>query len=171
MTESNTSCVVYPDKLKKEILKNKYIPRRCRELEHLKLYHRYYSTVYGVFKVENIESIDGRDYYFIKYHNSKLFAAISYPITDTIYELLHDYDEIEKVDLINSDKSYTGAEIKFWFVANCIDFKDSNYDGYLSFLNANSKNIISDNKYYFVYRNKSKRLKFQMIIDKTKERL
>ena len=51
MTEFNTSCVVYPDELEKEIIKNKYIPRKCRELEHLKLYHRYYTTIYGVFKV------------------------------------------------------------------------------------------------------------------------
>ena len=171
MTEFNTSCVVYPDELEKEIIKNKYIPRKCRELEHLKLYHRYYTTRYGVFKVENIESIKGIEYYFIKYNNGKLFGVISHPITDTIYELLHDYDEIEKVNLINSNKSYSGAEIKFWFVINNINFKDQKYDGFLSFLNANSKNIISDSKYYFVYRNKSKRLKFQMILDKSKEKL
>ena len=67
MTELNTSCVVYPNELEKELIKNKYIPRKCRELEHLKLYHRYYTTIYGVFKVENIESIKGIEYYFIKY--------------------------------------------------------------------------------------------------------
>ena len=111
MTEFNTSCVVYPDELEKEIIKNKYIPRKCRELEHLKLYHRYYTTIYGVFKVENIESIKGIEYYFIKYNNGKLFGVISHPITDTIYELLHDYDEIEKVNLINSNNIYSGAEI------------------------------------------------------------
>mgnify|MGYP003405529749 CR=1 FL=1 len=82
--------------------------------------------------------------YFIKYNNGKLFGVISHPITDTIYELLHDYDEIEKVNLINSNKSYSGAEIKFWFVINNINFKDQKYDGFLSFLNANSKNIISE---------------------------
>ena len=169
MTEFNTSCVVYPGELEKEIIKNKYIPRKCRELEHLKLYHRYYTTIYGVFKVENIESIKGIEYYFIKYNNGKLFGVISHPITDTIYELLHDYDEIEKVNLINSNKSYSGAEIKFWFVINKINFDNPNYKGFYQFLDPLSNNLLVDTKYYYVIYNTKSNQPFQIILDKKKK--
>ena len=81
--------------------------------------------------------------------------------------------EISEKEFMENYKEQTPKEepTKVVNKDNNINFKDQKYDGFLSFLNANSKNIISDSKYYFVYRNKSKRLKFQMILDKSKEKL
>jgi hypothetical protein len=168
MSEIKQSCIVYPVELEQEIRNNNYIPRKCKPKERLKLYHRYWSSSYGIFKVDDINFIRGVEYYYIKFDSNRMLAVISYPITDNIYELLHDYDKIETKTIINSNKSFTGAEIKFWFVKNKINFADPKYDGFLSFLSINSKNIISDSKFYFVIRDKSKRLKFQVTADKSK---
>ena len=95
MTELNTSCVVYPDELEKEIIKNKYIPRKCRELEHLKLYHRYYTTIYGVFKVEYTR-LFGVDKQFMmvraKNKNHKVYVfLLDVSATEKITKLIEAY--------------------------------------------------------------------------------
>ena len=78
-------------------------------------------------------------------------------------------ERIEKVDLINSEKSYTGAEIKYWFLMNNIDLESgSQYAGFWSFLNPCSKNLLIDNKFYYVSYNIERRQKCQIILDKTK---
>lgn len=163
-----TKNIIYPLELQKEIRNNNYIPRKCKPKERLKLYHRYWTPTYGIFKVDDINYIRGVEYYYIKFDSNRMSAVISHPITDTIYEMLHDYDKIETKTIINSNKSFTGAEIKFWFVKNKIDLSDDKFNGFISFLSINSKNIISDSKFYFVTRDKSKRLKFQISLDKSK---
>ena len=76
---------------------------------------------------------------------------------------------IEKIDLINSEKSYTGAEIKYWFLMNNIDLEfGSQYAGFWSFLNPCSKTLLIDNKFYYVSYNVERKQKCQIILDKTK---
>ena len=42
---------LYPENLEKEIVRYKnYIPRKLRNKEHLKLYAKYYTDEYGIFK-------------------------------------------------------------------------------------------------------------------------
>ena len=159
---------IYPPKLEEYIRKNKYIPRKVRDNEHLKLYHRYWLEDYNeVVKVDDIFIVRCVEYYSIRCKS--MVSCISAPVPKYTYELLHNKEGIEKVDLINSEKSYTGAEIKYWFLMNNIDLESgSQYAGFWSFLNPCSKNLLIDNKFYYVSYNTERRQKCQVILDKTK---
>ncbi len=159
---------IYPPKLEGYVKSSRYIPRKIRENEHLKMYHRYWLEDYNeVAKVDDIFIENHTEYYSIKYNS--MYGCISNPVSVGTYELLHNRDEIEKLNIINNSKSYTGAEIKYWFLINNIDISaNSQYAGFWSFLCQNSNNILIDNKYYFVSYNKNRRQKCQMILDRSK---
>lgn len=160
---------IYSEALEEEIIKTRYIPRRIKKNEKLKVFHKYWMPEFGgTVKVNNIEYYDGITYYFLRFAKN-MMANISHPIgSENVYELLHNYDEIENDNIINSSKSYSGAEIKFWFIANKIDFSNPLYEGFLSFLQDESLNVVSDNKFYFVKYNPKLKQKFKVIIDKSK---
>ena len=159
---------IYPPKLEEYIRKNKYIPRKVRDNEHLKLYHRYWLEDYNeVVKVDDIFIVRCVEYYSIRCKS--MVSCIPAPVPKYTYELLHNKEHIEKVDLINSEKSYTGAEIKYWFLMNNIDLEfGSQYAGFWSFLNPCSKTLLIDNKFYYVSYNIERKQKCQVILDKTK---
>ena len=159
---------IYPPKLEEYIRKNKYIPRKVRDNEHLKLYHRYWLEDYNeVVKVDDIFITRYVEYYSIRCKS--MVSCIPAPVPKYTYELLHNKERIEKIDLINSGKSYTGAEIKYWFLMNNIDLEfGSQYAGFWSFLNPCSKTLLIDNKFYYVSYNVERKQKCQIILDKTK---
>ena len=144
--------LLYPKELQDEIIKNKnFIPRKLRHHERFKQYHKYYNDEFGIFKVRNVEYIDGNEYYFITYKKD-MTAAIPFPIynNNKCYELMLNKDEIENKSIINNrSTTFFGAEIKFWFIVNNINFSDENYIGFKDDLN-----FIYDSKKYHVRRNK-----------------
>lgn len=160
---------IYSEALEEEIIDTHYIPRKFKPNEKLKLYHKYWIPEFGgTIKVQEIEYINGVPYYFIKF-SKNMSANITYPVMySEMYELLHNYDNIEKENIINSSKSYSGAEIKFWFIVNKIDFDDPFYKGFWSFLDDTSMSVVADNKYYFVKYNPNVRQKFKISLDKSK---
>ena len=161
---------IYPEELEFEICKSGYIPRLMKNGERLKVFHKYWTSYFGgTIKIIDIDNIFNHYYYYIRY-NGKLLGCFPHPLPMIInnYELLHNYNHIEKDNIINSNKSYSGAEIKFWFVKNHIDLDSPKYKGFWSFLNPNSTNVLHDSKYYFVVRNNSKKQPFQMISDKNR---
>ena len=160
---------IYSEALEEEDISTRYNPTKFRENEKLKLYHKYWIPEFGgTIKVQEIEYINGVPYYFIKF-SKNMSANITYPCNYTeMYELLHNYDNIEKENIINSSKSYSGAEIKFWFIVNKIDFDDPQYRGFWSFLDDTSMSVVADNKYYFVKYNPNLRQRFKISLDKSK---
>lgn len=160
---------IYSEALEEEVINTRYIPRKFRPNEKLKLYHKYWIPEFGgTVKVHEIEYIEGVPYYFIKFGRN-MSANITYPVTFSgMYELLHNYDDIENQDIINSSKSFSGAEIKYWFICNKIDFEDSEYRGFWSFLDDNSMSVVADNKYYFIKYNPNLRQRFKISLDKSK---
>lgn len=160
---------IYPEKLEQYIRSSKLVPRKIRDAEHLKLFHRYWiSSFNDIIKVEDIFVTGGSEYYTIRY-NPRMYACISYPLlSDSCYELLHNKENIENNKLINGNISYTGAEIKYWFILNNIDFDNNKFSGFWSFLNPDSDNLLIDNKYYFVSYDKRRKQKCQVILDKSK---
>ena len=160
---------IYPSKLELEIRKNKYIPRQINKRERLKLYHKYYLPDYGIIKVEDIELIEQVEYDFIRYDTIKR-GCITHPVDNIgVYELLHNFDDIDKENIINSSKTFSGAEIKFWFVVNKINFDNPNYKGFYQFLDPLSNNLLVDTKYYYVIYNTKSNQPFQIILDKKKK--
>ena len=144
---------IYPEKLLEEIKKKKkYIPRRIRNEERLKLFKKYWISEYGIIKVKDIYIIHNIDHYFITYNNGNMYGVIPYPIKDECYELLRNFNELENENFINKKKLIYGAEIKFWFVINEINFNNDNYSGFLDKLSS-----LQDSKKYTVHRNKKRK--------------
>lgn len=142
---------IYPKELVDVIKEFNYIPRKLNKNEHLKLYHRYWiPDLGGVVKVKDIWKERSTEYYIVNYKND-LQICFSYPIDCYFesYELLHDYDNIYKENIVNSSKSYTGAEIKYWFTRNY----NSSLNKFSKYLNPYGKLFLNDKKKYFVYIN------------------
>lgn len=134
----------YPDELWGEISKNyKYIPRKLRDDEKLKLDKRYWIPDYGLVRVKEIINI-GTEYYIISYSNGSMFGVISYPV-DNCYELLKNFNSIEKDDILEKNKPIYGAEIKYWFAINNKDTSSSILDN-LHSLKDSTKYLIRANK-------------------------
>lgn len=114
---------IYPDNLEDFLYKYpEYIPYKFLENDNLKLYRRYYSTNHDIFKVLEIFEYFGTEYYNILINNS-MQAVIPYPVKDILYELSPDYKDIKNKNILNDNSYYTGAEIKYWFFINGINFK------------------------------------------------
>jgi hypothetical protein len=62
---------------------------------------------------------------------------------------LKDYYHIADKNIINSDQSYYGYEIRFWFVKNQIDFHKIKYKGFYKYF-TDKDYIISDFKKYIL---------------------
>lgn len=164
---------IYPAKLDQYLKDNKrsrYIPKRLPKDSKLFKYHKYWHSMYcNCFKVQDIYSIEDNEYYSVRYNDS-LFAELPYPVND-LYELIPDRRNIYSIrNLVDSKKSYTGAEIRYWFWTRNIDLENSKYKGFASFLDINSKSTISDNKFYFIAAKlvDEKYIKCRLIVDESK---
>lgn len=153
--------IIYDENIEKLLREKKYIylPRKMKKHDHLKLYKKYYSIIEeSYFKVIQIYYTNNTEYYSIKYTDTQLFAEISHPYElGYLYELLTDRKDIIHIpNIINTDISYTGAEIKLWFF---YQKERNNFNKYIKFspsIDKNSDCVISDEKYYFLYAEKSK---------------
>lgn len=166
--KQNKEYHIYPVDFEKEIQENKFIPRKIRNNEILKVFHRYWIPYYeGICKIMDITDYDNKKYYHIKFGNN-MFAVNQHPLNcEGIYELLHNRDNIDQKNIINDLNSYTGAEIKFWFTVNKINFNKEKYKGFWNFFY--SDNILIDNKYYFViYEDHGKDKSYKIIMDRNK---
>lgn len=156
---------IYDEELEYILKKKNLIPRLLRD-NVLKYKRKYYiRSIPGISYVENIDNIHSTYYYFIRY-GSNMRGNLTYPINDTIYELNYDVDEIYKDDIINSNQSYYGDEIKYWFIKNNINLENSKYKGFCTYLNPNSKRVISDYKRYKVYYDKYAKQKCKIIMER-----
>lgn len=154
--------IIYTDKMEEFLRKQNYtyLPRKIREQEHLKLYKKYYSTLSDTcFKVNQVYYTGGIEYYSVKEIGTLLFAEISYPYeSEYLYELLTDRrNVIHLQNIINTNISYSGAEIKLWFLYQKDNNKLSKYSKFISFIDPNSKSVICDEKYYFLYGKESEK--------------
>ena len=141
---------IYPPKVQKYARKKKFIIRRIKDNEHLKNYKRYWDNSSEMcFKVHQVYTVQDNEYYSVRF-SGLLFSELCYP-ADVTYELKPDVNNIAKrTNIINSRRSYTGAEIKYWFMIRQIDLNSEKYEGFVSFLDPTSKSVISDDKYYFI---------------------
>lgn len=151
---------LYPSKLLEEIRKKKkYIPRKLRKNERLRLNRKYWIPDYGIIKVKEIIDTPNGEHYVISYNNGNMNGVVSYPTTNECYEMLKNFNELESINFINKKKSVYGAEIKYWFIINDIDFNDIDYSGFLDKIQ-----YLKDSTKYIVHRNKKKK-EYDFIID------
>jgi hypothetical protein len=151
---------IYPVELLNAVKQFNYIPRKLSKNEHLKLYHRYWiPDMGGIIKVKDIWREEKTEYYIVKYKGD-LSICFPYPLNEYsgAYELLHDYDNIFKKEIINDNNFYTGAEIKYWFVVN----SSKSHEKFGKYLTMNSKLSIQDNKKYKVIINSQNKYCIEM---------
>ena len=150
----------------------KYIPRKLKSFEHLRAYHRYWLPEFGPFKVRDTSYDSGIEFFYISYCNDTKQAVLSYPIYNIgeCYELLKNHSHIEKDSVINNRiKTFTGAEIRFWFICNNIDLTDiDNYSGFLPYLEYGKRDSLKDSLVYQCKRNK-KQNRFEFILIEKKK--
>lgn len=150
---------LYPVSLEKYLKDNPmYLPRKTKEDERLKLYHRYWLTQTDFFvKIVDVFDCFGIEYYTVKRANS-LMASLSYPFDNSVYELLIDKLDIGSIkNIVNSNRSYSGAQIRYWFFLHQEALLSKKYEGFISYIEMNSKSTIADDKYYFLLANTNKK--------------
>lgn len=74
----------------------------------------------------------------------------------TDFLLLKDNNELYKNNIINNNKSYTGAEIFYWFFMNDITSDNVVYKGFWKYIDRYSKYRINDYNKYFLFANVDK---------------
>ena len=152
ITNNSSSFVsIYPKKLEIAMRENHFIPRLLRDHEKFKLYHRYWDCYNDdIFKINEIFDIDGITYYVANYGDENYISIITDSTsTNSYYEILKDYYCIAEQNIINNSYSYTGAEIKYWFVINGNQL-DNAYKEFYKYFSANSKVRLFDSKKYLV---------------------
>ena len=128
----------------------KFIPRRIKNTESLKIHHKYWLQDFdSMVKVEEMFYINDDIYYTVRDLLTGRYAAISVSENSINYELLTDYNNVIGTDeIVNTRISYTGAEIKAWFFYNGQKDKFENFLPYLDYYDR--IRTISDSKNYFV---------------------
>lgn len=150
--------MIYPQKIGSFLKKHPiYIPYKINNpRERLKFYRRYWlEDRHEIIKVLEIYEIEDIEYYFIKIGTS-LYGSIPYPVKEATYELVPDQNDLFNIDnIINDDKYYRGAEIKFWFFLHN-DVMRKYIKDIKSYIDMNSKNNLNDNEFYKLeyYQNK-----------------
>ena len=74
----------------------------------------------------------------------------------TDYILVKDSGSLYEDCIINNNKSYSGAEIIYWFYMNDITFEDNKYNGFWKYIDRYSMYKINDYGKYFLYMNTDK---------------
>jgi len=141
--------------LEKFVLQYKLIPRKLRDNEKLKLFHRYWIEEFGSVKIIDIFDCNYTEYYCIRY-GDKLNGCISFPVSSItgVYELLRNDNNLEDIKFGKSENQYTGAEIKYWILHSGIELNSNNLD--------EIKDMVENKLYHVRYNEKSKKLKLDL---------
>jgi hypothetical protein len=135
------------------IQKHKYIfiPKKVpNNQKYLKLHHKYYYSEFVpgcYFKVIEYFNID-KDYYVtLEFSNNRFWFIPNniYNISD-IYELIYDKNKILSENIINSNKSYYGYEIVYWF----FNKYNNKYSEFKSYIEDSGKCRLNDSCKYFI---------------------
>ena len=150
------SVIVYSfdNSLEKIIRKKRIIPYQCNPGDKFMRGKWYYDNFYGsLFKVVDVKYKSGNilDYAITKSdegYSSYIITPLS-PYEDYII----DFDKAGLVEenIINSEKSYTGAEIRYWFFMNNIDCFNPKYRYFWTYVDTFSNNRVADKQRYFLY--------------------
>lgn len=139
-------------KLEKQIRSKKIIPYRIFPNEDYKLNKWYYSFFYNtVFKVLELQYNDGKLEYAYTISDDGNSSMICTDLdANEDYSISRDKRCIYKLDIINHDESFTGAEIIYWFFINNITIFNTKYAKFWKYVDRYSLNRISDRERYFI---------------------
>lgn len=145
--------ITYPDKLLYLLKTNKvaFIPKKIpTKQKHFKLYHKYYVDEFvptGYFKITDIYSINDIQYVTLSFSDD-LFWSIPNEIPDcNAYELIYNNNDINNKNILNTNESYPGYQILYWFYNR----NNLKYSEFGSYVNDNGKSRVQESCNYFLY--------------------
>lgn len=139
--------------LEKIIKRKKIIPYKLFPYEKLVKGKWYYDSRFNnIFKIVEVEYKDGILDHAIIVTDEGFTSYISTPLDFyNDYRIEFDKRNIVEQDIINSHKSFYGAEIRYWFYMNNIDSFNRKYRDFWQFLEETSDNKINDNSKYLLF--------------------
>lgn len=113
-------------------------------------YNNYWSSYFKVIDVEYNKNGFLDDAY-VKWEDG-CYGLICTELQMDDYLLSYDSKKIYNIkEIINNGRSYTGAEIRYWFFINKITVLDEKYQGFWRYLDNNSGYCIQDNTRYRLF--------------------
>ena len=143
----------FDNSLEKLIRRKQLIPYQCTPGDRFMRGKWYYDSYYSsLFKVIDVKYKSGNvlDYAITK-SDEGYNSYITTPLSSEDFIIDFDKSGLVKENIINSEKSYTGAEIRYWFFMNNIDCFNTKYRYFWTYVDTFSNNRISDKQKYFLY--------------------
>lgn len=145
--------ITYPDYIKYILDKSKVtlIPKKVPDKQkYFKMYHKYYCKDFSIesyFKVIDIFDVEEDKYATLSFSDN-IFWTIPNIIEDNsgLYELIYDKNKILDQKIINSDSSYYGYELIYWFY-NKYNYRYSEFKPYIE---DNGKCRFNESCKYFI---------------------
>lgn len=144
----------FDNSLEKLIKRKRVIPYQAnpgdRFMRGKWYYDLFYSTLYKILDVKY--GTNNMLEYAITKSDEGYSSYITTPLSPyEDYIIDFDTNDIAETNIINSEKSYTGAEIRYWFFMNDITCFDPKYRYFWTYVDTYSNNRISDKQKYFLY--------------------
>lgn len=144
--------ITYPENLLYILDKQRsarFIPKRVpNKQKYFKLYHKYFCNDFvtdSYFKVIDSYNIDETNYIELSFSDNIFWVIPNCIVSDT-YELIFDKDNILKQKIINSEQSYFGYEIIYWFYHR-FNYRYSEFKPYVE---DNGKCRLNESCKYFI---------------------
>jgi hypothetical protein len=144
----------FDNSLEKQIKRKRLIPYQMTPTDKFMRGKWYYDQYYGnIFKVLEVKYKQGNilEYAITKSDEGYSSYISTPPVPFEDYIIEHDTTDIVERDIINSEKSYTGAEIRYWFFMNDITCFDPKYKYFWTYVDTYSNNRVADRQKYFLY--------------------
>ena len=147
------SYITYPDSLKLVLDKHKniLIPKKVPDKQkHFKIHHKYYCKSFVIdsyFKIIDTYKVNEEDYVIMSFSDNRFWTIPNEIYMGDIYELLYNKNDILNQNIINSNKSYFGYEIIYWFLHKY----DYRYFEFIPYIEDEGKSRLNESCKYFLY--------------------
>ena len=139
--------------LEKMILSKNVIPHIIFPGEKLIRNHYYYDYTWNkIYRVISAEYKNGEfEGAYIKNDDNTYAWIVDLPHPQYDYYITYDKIGLWKKEIINTDKAYTGAEIRYWFFRHNIDIFDKKYAGFWKYVEQSGEDSIEDRYMYKLF--------------------
>lgn len=132
--------------------KYNFIPKKVSSKQkYFKLYHKYYYSEFSAvsyFKVIDQFNIDGVQYVTLSFSGDLYWTIPNYiECPEETYELVFDNKNLLRQKIINSEESYAGYEIIYWFYERY----HKRFSEFIPYVEDNGNCRLNDSLRYYLY--------------------
>ena len=145
-------CYTMSNKIENRIRSKHLIPYHVNPSIKYEVGNVYYSDYWGdTFKVLSVhyDRYNILQNAYIKWYDGN-YGLICTDLDVSDYLFTKDTNNVYNTDIINAGRSFTGAEIIYWFYMNNITSMDAKYFGFWKYIDSSSSLRISDTARYFI---------------------